>query len=37
LSVSGYWRLGHDEDGWQSSKMEWRKVDDEDEARAAAR
>jgi NADPH-dependent ferric siderophore reductase len=23
LSVSGYWRLGADEDGWQSSKREW--------------
>lgn len=23
LSISGYWRLGHDEDGWQSSKKEW--------------
>ncbi|OKI29174.1 siderophore-interacting protein [Streptomyces sp. CB03911] len=23
LSVSGYWRLGHNEDGWQSSKREW--------------
>ncbi|QVQ52727.1 siderophore-interacting protein [Spiractinospora alimapuensis] len=23
LSVSGYWRLGHDEDAWQSSKTEW--------------
>ena len=23
LSVSGYWRLGHDEDGWQASKPEW--------------
>ncbi|WP_371478816.1 siderophore-interacting protein [Kitasatospora sp. NBC_00315] len=23
LSISGYWRLGHDEDGWQSSKREW--------------
>ncbi|MEU8826473.1 siderophore-interacting protein [Streptomyces sp. NPDC048636] len=23
LSVSGYWRRGHDEDGWQSSKREW--------------
>jgi NADPH-dependent ferric siderophore reductase len=23
LSVSGYWRLGHDEDGWQASKKEW--------------
>ena len=25
LSVSGYWRLGHDEDGWQSSKREWNR------------
>jgi len=23
LSVSGYWRLGHDEDGWQASKSVW--------------
>ncbi|MGW1027966.1 siderophore-interacting protein [Streptomyces sp. NPDC002577] len=23
LSVSGYWRLGHNEDGWQSTKREW--------------
>ncbi|WP_406728373.1 siderophore-interacting protein [Streptomyces sp. GD-15H] len=23
LSVSGYWRLGHNEDGWQASKQEW--------------
>jgi NADPH-dependent ferric siderophore reductase len=23
LSISGYWRLGKDEDGWQSSKREW--------------
>lgn len=23
LSVSGYWRLGRDEDGWQASKAEW--------------
>ncbi|MFG2043331.1 siderophore-interacting protein [Dactylosporangium sp. NPDC048998] len=23
LSVSGYWRLGHDEDGWQASKRAW--------------
>lgn len=23
LSVSGYWRRGADEDGWQSSKREW--------------
>ncbi|MFD7922802.1 siderophore-interacting protein [Streptomyces sp. NPDC059740] len=23
LSVSGYWRTGHNEDGWQASKREW--------------
>ncbi|MFB7948722.1 siderophore-interacting protein [Kitasatospora phosalacinea] len=23
LSASGYWRLGHDEDGWQAAKREW--------------
>ncbi|UNO39131.1 siderophore-interacting protein [Streptomyces sp. MST-110588] len=23
LSISGYWRRGHDEDGWQASKREW--------------
>ncbi|MFD7658181.1 siderophore-interacting protein [Actinosynnema sp. NPDC059797] len=23
MSISGYWRLGADEDGWQSSKREW--------------
>ncbi|MCE7079632.1 siderophore-interacting protein [Streptomyces sp. ST2-7A] len=23
MSISGYWRLGHDEDGWQGSKREW--------------
>ncbi|MFH8491364.1 siderophore-interacting protein [Streptomyces longisporoflavus] len=23
LSVSGYWRLGHNEDGWQASKPDW--------------
>ena len=23
LSVSGYWRLGHNEDGWQASKRAW--------------
>ncbi|WP_031025060.1 siderophore-interacting protein [Streptomyces sp. NRRL WC-3725] len=23
LSISGYWRLGHNEDGWQASKREW--------------
>ncbi|WP_405009094.1 siderophore-interacting protein [Kitasatospora sp. NBC_01539] len=23
LSISGYWRLGHNEDGWQASKRQW--------------
>ncbi|KOG52374.1 FAD-binding protein [Streptomyces griseoflavus] len=23
LSISGYWRRGHDEDGWQASKKVW--------------
>ena len=23
LSISGYWRRGNDEDGWQTSKREW--------------
>ncbi|WP_034090835.1 siderophore-interacting protein [Streptacidiphilus albus] len=25
LSISGYWRRGADEDGWQSSKSEWNR------------
>ena len=36
LSISGYWRLGHDEDGWQSSKREWnRQVEAEQESASA--
>lgn len=32
MSISGYWRLGADEDGWQSSKREWnRQVEQEQE------
>lgn len=35
LSISGYWRLGHDEDGWQSSKREWNaQVEAEQEQQA---
>jgi NADPH-dependent ferric siderophore reductase len=38
LSISGYWRLGKDEDGWQSSKREWnRQVEQEEEAALAGR
>ncbi|MFI9806961.1 siderophore-interacting protein [Streptomyces sp. NPDC052301] len=37
LSISGYWRLGHDEDGWQASKREWNaRVEAEQEGGAAA-
>lgn len=33
LSISGYWRAGHDEDGWQVAKREWnREVEEEQEA-----
>ncbi|WP_419993555.1 siderophore-interacting protein [Streptomyces boninensis] len=36
LSISGYWRLGHNEDGWQSSKKEWNaQVEAEQEGVAA--
>ncbi|NYH55420.1 NADPH-dependent ferric siderophore reductase [Nocardiopsis arvandica] len=38
LSVSGYWRLGRDEDGWQASKGEWNQgVEAEEEAALARR
>nr|MDT0662469.1 siderophore-interacting protein [Micromonospora sp. DSM 115978] len=33
LSISGYWRRGTDEDGWQSSKAEWNRQVEEEEAR----
>ncbi|CAL9377796.1 putative protein [Streptomyces sp. enrichment culture] len=37
LSISGYWRLGHDEDGWQASKREWNaRVEAEQESAPAA-
>jgi NADPH-dependent ferric siderophore reductase len=33
LSISGYWRRGMDEDGWQSSKREWnQQVETEQES-----
>ena len=35
LSISGYWRLGLNEDGWQSTKREWNQaVEVEQESRA---
>ncbi|MGW3358460.1 siderophore-interacting protein [Streptomyces bungoensis] len=37
LSISGYWRLGHDEDGWQASKREWNaRIEAEQEGGGAA-
>ncbi|MFE5742386.1 siderophore-interacting protein [Streptomyces celluloflavus] len=37
LSISGYWRRGHDEDGWQASKRDWnQQVEAEQEPAAAA-
>jgi NADPH-dependent ferric siderophore reductase len=33
-SISGYWRRGRDEDGWQSTKREWNREVEEEEARA---
>ncbi|MEU9116910.1 siderophore-interacting protein [Streptomyces sp. NPDC048483] len=36
LSISGYWRTGHDEDGWQESKRDWnQQVEAEQEAAPA--
>ncbi|RFS82414.1 siderophore-interacting protein [Actinomadura spongiicola] len=36
LSISGYWRVGRDEDGWQSGKRDWNRQVEEEEARALA-
>ncbi|MEU4157517.1 siderophore-interacting protein [Actinoplanes sp. NPDC026670] len=37
LSISGYWRRGMNEDGWQSSKREWNEqIEREQEPAAAA-
>jgi NADPH-dependent ferric siderophore reductase len=36
LSISGYWRLGHDEDGWQSGKRAWNQRIEDEEAGALA-
>jgi NADPH-dependent ferric siderophore reductase len=30
VSISGYWRTGHDEDRWQATKRDWnRQVEEE--------
>ncbi|TQS45670.1 siderophore-interacting protein [Cryptosporangium phraense] len=36
LSISGYWRRGRDEDGWQSTKGEWNAQVEQEEASAIA-
>ncbi|MEU6402761.1 siderophore-interacting protein [Streptomyces sp. NPDC046985] len=37
MSISGYWRLGHNEDGWQASKREWNaRIEAEQESTTAA-
>ena len=35
LSISGYWRLGHNEDGWQASKREWNQQVEAEQEKAA--
>ncbi|MFJ2772414.1 siderophore-interacting protein [Streptomyces sp. NPDC087300] len=35
LSISGYWRVGHNEDGWQASKREWNAQVEAEQERAA--
>ncbi|MGP4025620.1 siderophore-interacting protein [Actinomadura sp. 3N407] len=36
LSISGYWRRGRDEDGWQAAKRDWNRQVEEEEAQALA-
>ncbi|MEU9184645.1 siderophore-interacting protein [Streptomyces sp. NPDC048484] len=37
ISISGYWRLGHNEDGWQAAKRDWNaQVEAEQEAQPPA-
>lgn len=37
MSISGYWRRGADEDGWQSSKREWNEQVEREQESAAPR
>ncbi|WP_298459512.1 siderophore-interacting protein [uncultured Cellulomonas sp.] len=37
LSISGYWRLGTDDEGWRARKREWTREIDEREAAAGLR
>ena len=36
LSISGYWRRGMNEDGWQSSKREWNQQVDSEQEKSAS-
>jgi NADPH-dependent ferric siderophore reductase len=36
LSISGYWRLGRDDEGWRATKADWNREVAEEEARAAS-
>ncbi len=33
VSISGYWRLGHDEDRWQATKRDWNRQVEEEQGR----
>ena len=33
VSISGYWRLGHDEDTWQATKREWNSAVEAEQGR----
>lgn len=33
VSISGYWRLGHDEDRWQATKRDWNREVEEEQDR----
>ncbi|TPQ20496.1 siderophore-interacting protein [Streptomyces sporangiiformans] len=35
LSISGYWRLGHNEDGWQAAKRQWNAEVEAEQDRSA--
>lgn len=37
LSISGYWRLGHDEDAWQATKRDWNRRAEADQDSATPR
>ncbi|MFI1194318.1 siderophore-interacting protein [Micromonospora sp. NPDC020750] len=35
LSISGYWRRGMDDEGWRSTKADWKRQEEAEEATAA--